>query len=1342
MDKIKNYLKSFRNLLVSTKGRINTKRKSITSHPDFRYVLILVILGFTPLIWYKTGHIALGHDMGFPLDPISWFRDRVWTWNERNNFGQDQSVIMGSVILHGFEALLHLITGSVYLAQKASYVFWFMLTGMSMYIFLRNVVDHKQKRLISLFGGMLYMYNLFFLQGWFIAERNKFAILSALPLVVLLIVKVLRDKYNFVKASVLISLIYLLFNGGGSLPLFGSTIITLGLAFTIFSVAYIRSIKQFFRAVGFAILGGVCFLLANSFWLFPQVFVIKNSFSLGLEGAGGIESTKRWIQEISLNANYSNLLRMEGFPDWSQNHVYAPFYLNNPLLIILSCFFLFSLFYAVKGAKTRNLKVLLTFALAVLIGNTIFAAGSNGLFGGMYLWMVEHVPLFVVFRTPFYKFAGGIVFAYCFLFSLGAVTFIEEATNFYRKKRKSAPSDHVEKMYFFQTRFYKLLTGVMLMVYAFPYLTGSFFDWNKPVTTMVKVPEYVFDYGKYANVEYEKKGKTLLVPDLGAGNAVDTTDWNYFSLDNVPSLVSNKPNVTGTAGSAYVDQSEKLIRILYENLYENKNHAVSLRLMELFNIDNILLRNDSIKFKGVDIVDPIKWKESLENNPFLNLELSLDKWDLYSVKVSEKNYGTDKDLTILSGPIEDFADLINVSSINFIDSPSLIVEGEKSLNKDIPAKIRDSAISKREIISLNKKIDEINDGKIKYTIDAQLSNYSVVTKSFRVDELLYNLYARKSEEGYIITIERPNAEIDVNGQKLSTLNKSQDIKIDTKKAFDKLVINGKVFNVPLNIGFEKVLIDQFQPGSNQISISYGLSTEFVKSKDILKDPSFEAGSWGGVQICGGVLSPKNIDAKKTTDRVNGKFGLELKSEDRTIACLIQKLSNLDKGKIYQLEFDYKNVSGYPIRYCILKRNLVGSQASDDGCLAGATVSKSPIWSKYSTIFVPSNASEHIFHFYSESEKDSISKNLIDNVQFSEITTTNYGAYSLDTGIEKSQFFNLESTLFEDIGNAKLDRKNTVQVSLKNTFLQPELIEDGDFEEKLWGGVNLCGGDPKSTEIRASKFDQDKTSGEFSAKLEAENGTACIYNSIQNFRPSLKYKVSFDYKNIAGNAPQFCALVRDGKSSECKPNVTLEKAKDWTRFTTTIDTTSITQDVILHLYSPAKLGEKSINLFDNLKVEAVYNPLEKIFFISDFDKPISTKPADINLTKINPTKYTVSVKNMKTPEVVTIKTAYSPFWRIKKVDNTLSGEVKDTLASMKSVFTTGKFDAPFEHFHTNGFANSWLVGEDGEYEIEYLPQRVFYFGLTISIFYISLIISSIFIYKTFTVTRRRFRKKSI
>ena len=128
-----------------------------------------------------------------------------------------------------------------------------------------------------------------------------------------------------------------------------------------------------------------------------------------------------------------------------------------------------------------------------------------------------------------------------------------------------------------------------------------------------------------------------------------------------------------------------------------------------------------------------------------------------------------------------------------------------------------------------------------------------------------------------------------------------------------------------------------------------------------------------------------------------------------------------------------------------------------------------------------------------------------------------------------------------------------------------------------------------------------------------------------------------------------------------------------------------------------------------------------FVISKDQEDFTVKHPTVSFTKENPTKYTVTVNNLKKQTSLVFSETFDKGWKIYGKDNIYFPEA--------------------QHFLANGYANAWLINSQntnddgsGQFTIEYVSQRFFYIGIIISI--ISIFVCSVYgIYKFF-------RKKGI
>lgn len=148
---------------------------------------------------------------------------------------------------------------------------------------------------------------------------------------------------------------------------------------------------------------------------------------------------------------------------------------------------------------------------------------------------------------------------------------------------------------------------------------------------------------------------------------------------------------------------------------------------------------------------------------------------------------------------------------------------------------------------------------------------------------------------------------------------------------------------------------------------------------------------------------------------------------------------------------------------------------------------------------------------------------------------------------------------------------------------------------------------------------------------------------------------------------------------------------------------------LSLYEVGKKNNDSVfsSMFktnkENDLIEGIYVVLKR----SKLVKAINNLPK-ISFKKINPTKYVAQVSGAVNPYLLVFSESFHSGWRayIRKV------------SSPKSAIWETWFKKPLSedrHFLVNGYANSWWVEKQGDYEIvlEFWPQRLLYIGLLIS-----------------------------
>lgn len=613
-------------------------------------VFLLFLLSLPPLIWLWDRSIILGHDSGFRLKYLDYYRDLFFSWNPYVGFGADLSLNKGFLLTQLPETFFIYVFQDINTGQIISSIFWFFMIGFSMYLFTKSLFSKSEQWPIRIFSSLLYMYNFFVLQGWFISERAKFSLIIALPLVLLVLWKLFQEKWSPLRSGVIIGLTLFLFNGGGSPPLFGAVLLSSGLVFLVLAFFCLK--KNWRRGLLYSIksIGFIVFftLLFNMYWLVPQAYLAFTTYGTTLSGQGGVEGILAWEAVVTKFASMNNLLRLQGVPDWYENpiHPYARIFLNNPALIAFSFYPFFMIasglfFYSSLKTKYKNDLLMFIVLLLVVIG-LLFSAGSHEPFGIMYKQLLLHVPGFAIFRSAFYKFGPVLWFSVSFLF--GYMIFVLKER--FKKNRKIVLGIYG-------------ITGVYLVLFAFPFYNPSFFDWHEHFSTRVKIPDYVFQMNDHINKEDDENGRILLLP--GSVSGADQYAWGFWSLDSLPRISLNRSIVSN-------DMTIRDLDPLYAKIYSEDTQSVR-DMLSLLQVDHILVRNDIFEENGV----PFSYADYAAKLTDIDGELvTYGKWQYFSLNsisnsffsIPETIYGIDDQIK-LPEAIDSVSDISNIAFTNF-----------------------------------------------------------------------------------------------------------------------------------------------------------------------------------------------------------------------------------------------------------------------------------------------------------------------------------------------------------------------------------------------------------------------------------------------------------------------------------------------------------------------------------------------------------------------------------------------------------------------------------------------------------------------------------------------------
>lgn len=575
--------------------------------------LLIVLVSLLPFLWLSVGWVIMGHDAGTPLDPTMHFLDRLFTWTARYGFGADQTFAMPGFFVHGQEYLLSLLRIPLWLQQAITFSSYFMMIGFAMYFFAREVFP--QRAYLPLWAAIFYQVNHFTLQAWFIAERTKFSTYILLPLLLLIVHRIIYKKTNILKQSAIAALLTTIFNGGGFVPLFGSILVAVP---TYIGCCLIGSKKRAAIVGRLALFGAitmVIFLFLNAYWLMPYVSYVQNSFAAEVGKSGGLAGVINWTQEISRDTSIHNLFRLQGIQEWYVNpdHPYALVFFSNDLLVAASYLIPVGAIMALIVCKSAERRITATIFL-IGLASILFMAGSHAPFGYFYIFLLNKLPGFIAFRTPFYKFAPGLWFSFSILLGL-------LVSHLLTHKRASQLPHYA----------WRGAIAILIIAYSFPILGTAFFKYHQYRTTRIQVPDYVTQYGAYTNNKPMQDARTLVLPFRPEDSYVESTSWGYWSLASVHSLLNRNNHVSFNLGNSEAENN--LLLNLYALIEAGDTDWVGET--KRLGINYLLVRDDVL---GTDIkkvpklIDTKRIKQTLNSSPDVSRLQSFGPWHLYKMR--------------------------------------------------------------------------------------------------------------------------------------------------------------------------------------------------------------------------------------------------------------------------------------------------------------------------------------------------------------------------------------------------------------------------------------------------------------------------------------------------------------------------------------------------------------------------------------------------------------------------------------------------------------------------------------------------------------------------------------
>lgn len=634
------------------------------------YVLIgLLSICVLSIYWLSPDFIISGHDSGLALDTKEFLKSRLYAWDDHLGFGQDNSILFGSISVHLIDYLLSFLANTHYAGNQAVVFFWLAGLFLSAFVLSLSAGEIFGRPFVFIFP-VLATLNFFIFQSIFIFERTKYQLQIATLLLLAIVIKFVDKKITLIPASIMTGMLFFIFNGGGllGLPLYGGT-----LTLILTSVVYVsltgiveKNFKPLKNLVIFYFLSGIAFLALNSYSLLPFLDTFLSGGYTQLGDSDFILANTEWVKSISIATSFLNLFRFQGVPDWymafnlpNPGHSFAGIYINSPLLILYSFLIPMLAFSSfLLSRSNKQIRLLIFIGLLVLI-SAFFTAGSHKPLGFLYELAYQYIPGFSIFRSPYYKFGGALVIGIALLVSF---TLSQLISKFADKIKK--PS--------LKNIFITSLTCAIIFswgLYHYKLFSLKLFSWQKGYSTRLQIPNYIEDFREWSLKTPLNNERILLIPPLNEDWKNDGYSWGYWSLSTLPymltpkNIVANETNLT--------DEEKGWVNKLYRLIKEKKDKEL-LNVASRLGIKYFLLRKDVLTDSTWSPTEsPGFYEKNLNEISYFEKVQQFDKWILYKVNkdINEK-FSPVFNLTAL--PLKDSylaREFLKDDQVVFIDKP-------------------------------------------------------------------------------------------------------------------------------------------------------------------------------------------------------------------------------------------------------------------------------------------------------------------------------------------------------------------------------------------------------------------------------------------------------------------------------------------------------------------------------------------------------------------------------------------------------------------------------------------------------------------------------------------------
>ncbi len=627
----------------------------------------LVVLGSVVFTWFTPGHLILAEDIAVPFGPQQWI-GKLHAWTRLINTGSDYNISdFAGLFFHGLQAALRTLGQSLTMAQRLQFYFWFLLPGLAMYFLMTILVKPDGGgRVARLTAAVFYMFNLHLEPIWQLTDVAMLAAYATLPLVLGWFAEGCATPHRRTWCLAALTPVFVIGSGAGVNPpvqLIAASVLPLYFVVDLLARRYGQSAPPLGGTLRFAAFVALLWIGINLYWLLPLGMKLETMATSAVAAKAQTLSLD-WLRGLSANTSFWNVIRFQGHWTWYDGwkepyHTYAAAFRTNPALVAIS--WVAPALVAAGMVSVKHPRHLFFTVLTVL--GVAFGMGMHPPTTRLYLWCVQHLPLFWTIRGPYYKFGLFVTLGYAFF--LGLVS--QQGYSWLRARLGPAVA---------------IASVVVLMTinltYAFPVTIGKMYPTQSERRYLppnhVAIPDYVWAASRWLDGQLADSGDRVLeLPDTKSW----FYDWGLSSSRPVLVQVGQTPVLFSSPNPFVPTAEQPLLRAFYQALYQGSSGHLG-QITRVLNV-RYLVHETDLKYwiPNGDTDDPPFVRACLRRQPDFQPQRTFGPWEFYEAPAPLPHLYFVPRATLVVG---DSSALVSLAALGEAEAPAYLFTADTDLD--------------------------------------------------------------------------------------------------------------------------------------------------------------------------------------------------------------------------------------------------------------------------------------------------------------------------------------------------------------------------------------------------------------------------------------------------------------------------------------------------------------------------------------------------------------------------------------------------------------------------------------------------------------------------------------